>query len=68
MYVSSNLGESWLDLFELQSLDADNLPSAVYLSYVQTQLPLMMASLCLFDLESDNLKFVPVTAQNSCAT
>ena len=52
-----------LDLGECLSLDADNLPSLVYLSPVQTQKPFKLVDFFqrLYQLESDKLTFLALT-------
>ena len=54
-----------LDLGECLSLDADNLPSAVYLSHVETPTKSKYGYLCFFNLKSDKLRFSAVAAQNA---
>ena len=54
-----------IDLGKCQSLDANNLPSAVYMSPVQTPLTSNDGFfLCFFYFESDNLRFLAVPDQN----
>ena len=53
------------DLGECLSLDVDSLPSAVYLSPVETPPNKIIAILCLVHLESDKLRFFTVPAQNT---
>ena len=52
------------DLGECQSLDANNLPSAVYVSPV-LQHHQIMVILCLLNVESNKLRFPAMPAQNA---
>ena len=54
-----------VDLGECLSLDADNLPSAVYLSTVQTPQPSSEGYFVLFDLESVNFRSLALPDRNT---
>ena len=56
-----------LDLGECQSLDADDLPSAVILQPLQRYHHQIMAIVNWFDLESDKLRLSALPAQNASA-